>query len=256
MDAEDERGEARAPQQWGASRDTAGDEKPASHEIEDDGVHRVNEHVAQVVAPRIHSTERVVEPERHPGERDVVPHQGLRPHPPELGPAQSPETLIAEEVDIVIPVEELAVERGQEADEHSGEDEHRDNALQEPHTTDTALATATESRNGHPSPPRQVQHNADGHHAESTEAHQNQGGLPAIGCVGQPPPHRSPTKHRTKEPVGLDKGIRRCSGSDDEQMDGAQPALRPSHGDWSEAPPPRAPDASWPDSGTMSPKRS
>ena len=171
MDAEDERGEARAPQQWGAARETAGDEKPASHEIEDNGVHRVNEHVAQVVAPRIHSTERVVEAERHPGERDVVPHQGLRPHPPELGPAQPPETLIAEEVDVVIPVEELAVERGQEADEHSGEDDHRENALQEPHTADTALATAAESRNGHLSPPRQVQHNANGHHAESTEAH-------------------------------------------------------------------------------------
>jgi hypothetical protein len=51
MDAEDERGEARAPQQWEAARETAGDEKPASHEIEDDGVHRVNEHVCPGGSP-------------------------------------------------------------------------------------------------------------------------------------------------------------------------------------------------------------
>jgi hypothetical protein len=82
---------------------TAGDEKPASHEIEDDGVHRVNEHVAQVVAPWVHSTEGVVEAERHPGERDVVPHQGPRPHPTELRPAQPTKTVIVEEVDVVNP---------------------------------------------------------------------------------------------------------------------------------------------------------
>src|SRR5882724_10031406 len=95
----------------------------------------MDQHVAQVVPPRVHSTERIVEAQRHPGERDVVAHQRRGPHPAELGPTKPPEVPVREEVDVVVPVEELSRERGQEGDEGDDEEQAGESALQNLHAT-------------------------------------------------------------------------------------------------------------------------
>src|SRR5262245_25416148 len=62
MGAEDKRGERGAPRQWGgAVREPGGDQQAARDEVKDDRVHRVIEHVAQVVTPWVHTAQRVVE---------------------------------------------------------------------------------------------------------------------------------------------------------------------------------------------------
>ena len=62
-----------------------------------------------MVSGRIHPPDRVVHPEGHPGEGDVVPHQERREHPPELGRAEAAVIRIVEKILIVVPVDESSV---------------------------------------------------------------------------------------------------------------------------------------------------
>src|SRR5262249_1022535 len=127
MDGEEERGEGGAElhrQGRGALAERRREKPPADQEYED-GRPCVQERVAQEVAARPHPADHVVEAEAEPRQRDVVAHEGCREHPAELRAAEAAESLVAEEVLLVVPVEELSVEgrekcaRGDDEDEGS-----------------------------------------------------------------------------------------------------------------------------------------
>ena len=68
-----------------------------------------------MVSGRIHPPDRVVHPEGHPGEGDVVPHQERREHPPELVGPEPTVVRIAQEQRTVVPVDEPIGESGKVA---------------------------------------------------------------------------------------------------------------------------------------------
>ena len=103
--------------------------EPARDGVHQHRVRRVEEKARQVIAERVHPPQRVVEAQRHPRQRDVVPHVERRPHPVELGRPQAAEVRVVEEVLVVVEAHEPVVERGQECDERHGRDREWDDPL-------------------------------------------------------------------------------------------------------------------------------
>jgi hypothetical protein len=143
MDREDQGGQRRAerdrpaPQVLDSSLFAAGGdgrvrgrkrrrEQPPGHEEEHARPHGVHEHVDQVIPERVHPAERVVESQRQPGQRDPVPQEGRREHPPKVGPAQAAKVRVVGEVHVVVPVHEARLERGEERDEGGGDEEEKE----------------------------------------------------------------------------------------------------------------------------------
>ena len=109
-----------------SGRDRGGHQQSAGDEEEERGVRRVEKEIAQMIAPRVHPPERVVEPERQPRDRDVVPHPRRGEHPPQLAQAEAAVARVPQEVPVVVPVQECSVEGGQERDERQDADEKRE----------------------------------------------------------------------------------------------------------------------------------
>ena len=99
-------------------------EEPRRDETEEPRVEGVQNHVRQVVADGVHAPRRVVERERQPRRRNVVPHVEGGGHPAEPVPAESPVVRIREQVRAVVP-DEAVVERGQEDQEADARDHDR-----------------------------------------------------------------------------------------------------------------------------------
>jgi hypothetical protein len=125
---------SRLTRRTGGRRDSRDVEQPARDEEQQPRVEGVDQHIAQVIAPWGHATEGVVEPEGEPRERDVVAHPGGGDHPPKLGRAEAAIARVPQEVPVVVPVEECAVQGGQERQEGEHGDEERQRAQQKaPH---------------------------------------------------------------------------------------------------------------------------
>jgi hypothetical protein len=112
--------------------------RPSQHEQEQlerqHRVRRVQQHVHEVIAARLHAEQRMVDRVRHPRERLVIAHahgpERLEEHPVEMRPGKPPVGGVLEEVRLVVPVEEAAIQGGQEAEEgHRRDDQHRDRDL-------------------------------------------------------------------------------------------------------------------------------
>src|SRR5262249_56248243 len=80
--------------------------------------------------------------ERQPRERDPVPHQRRRGHPPEVGQPEPAEVVVAEEVDVVVPVHEARAKGGEEGDEGDRRDEEEEEGT-DPRRYDALLVPPT-----------------------------------------------------------------------------------------------------------------
>src|SRR4029077_6174150 len=78
--------------------------------------------VDEVVSPRVHAAQDVVEAQGQPGHGDVVAHEGGPEHPADLGPAEAAIVLVLDEVALVVPVQELAREARGEGEDGDGDD--------------------------------------------------------------------------------------------------------------------------------------
>ena len=67
-----------------------------------------------MVAEGPHAPQGVVESERQPGHGDPVPHENRGEHPPQLIQSEATVAAILDEVDLVVPVDELVPQRGRE----------------------------------------------------------------------------------------------------------------------------------------------
>src|SRR6266852_4344195 len=112
MHGEEEGGHA------GAGRDGGGApgrmrrlEESAPDEVEARGAGGVEEQVEQVVADRLESAQDVVEAEAHPGQWNPVAQHGAGPHPLELREAETVDTRVLDDRVIVVPVDEICLER-------------------------------------------------------------------------------------------------------------------------------------------------
>ena len=76
---------------WTTKRSAA---NAAPHEIEEHRVGGVERQVAQVIAPRIHAAQGVVQSEREPRQRDPVPLVRRGEHPAQVAPAESAEMVV------------------------------------------------------------------------------------------------------------------------------------------------------------------
>jgi hypothetical protein len=104
-------------------------EQPEREDVDGDGRRRVEDEARQVVAGRGHAPEQVVDAPGHPRHRLVEPGEGRRPHPAELGRAESPVVQVRLELVDVVPGQEAVVEGGQERDEgRDGDDRGREGA--------------------------------------------------------------------------------------------------------------------------------
>jgi hypothetical protein len=84
----------------------AGDERGEEHRARS-----MDQEVREVVPARIHSPQRVIEPERHPRQGHPVPEVERGPHPPELREPEPTVVGIQYEVRLVIPGDESGIER-------------------------------------------------------------------------------------------------------------------------------------------------
>jgi hypothetical protein len=106
-------------------------QKSSGDEVEADGIGRVEQEIAEVVAPGIHAAQGVVDSQGEPGQGNPVAEEGGREHVAKLRPAESPIALVHQEVRDVVPVEELTLKRrekgqaGRERDAHGPEEPGR-----------------------------------------------------------------------------------------------------------------------------------
>ena len=107
-----------------SGRERGDRQESARDEEKERGVRPVEKEIAQVITPRLHATERMVEPEGQPRERDVVPHPRRGEHPLQLAQAEAAVSRVPQEVPVVVPVQESSVEGGQEGDERKDADEN------------------------------------------------------------------------------------------------------------------------------------
>ena len=124
VDGEDEAREGGRPQMGprGEIVSCGGGEEAAGQIEEQHGVHRVDQDVDEVVSPRVHAAQDIVQAQGQPGHRDVVTHEGGPEHPADLGPAETAIVLVLDEVALVVPVEELAREARREGEDRDGDD--------------------------------------------------------------------------------------------------------------------------------------
>ena len=123
MDGEEERARYRGP---GARRGRALErarEQRAHEVVAEHGVRRVQQEARQVVTGRVEAPEGVVEPERHPAERLVVPAEDGREHPAQVGPREPAVARVVREVEVVVPEDEVIRQHRDEADDHHGDHE-------------------------------------------------------------------------------------------------------------------------------------
>ena len=103
--------------------DRGGEQSPG-HEVEEAHIDAMEQHVQEVIAPRVHSPEEVVQAEGEPGERDVVPEEHAREGPADRRDADAAIAGVLAEVHVVVPVEERSGQGGQET--RGGQGAHGD----------------------------------------------------------------------------------------------------------------------------------
>ena len=91
-------------------------------EVKEGGVGGVQQQIRQVVADGVHPPDRIVHPQRHPGERVIVAREEARPHPAELRSPEAAIVRVIEEIEVVVPIDEVSAKRRREG----GEGEERD----------------------------------------------------------------------------------------------------------------------------------
>ncbi len=114
VDREDEGGGKRPEPEGTLSRARRGAQQAQPHEVEDHRGGGVEQDVRQVIAEGVHPPESMVEAEGEPGDRDPVARERRREHPAQVAPPEPPELGIVDEVQGVVPVQELMPEDGPE----------------------------------------------------------------------------------------------------------------------------------------------
>src|SRR2546427_5220378 len=84
-----------------------------------------------MIPERIHAPQQVVQAEGHPRERNVVAPV-RRPHPAEVAPGEPPIVRVVEEILVIVPVDELVLERRQERGEGDESNERGDKPVDPP----------------------------------------------------------------------------------------------------------------------------
>ena len=97
-------------------------EQTLCEQIHEHRVQRVEQHVREVIAGGPHAPQRVVQPERHPGQRHVVPEVKRAPHPAQLRQAESAVMRILYKVFLIVPADEPIPDRRRKGDQRR----HRD----------------------------------------------------------------------------------------------------------------------------------
>ena len=110
MKREEQGGRGRSESQRARVWVDGGAQEAARDEIEQDCIGSVEDHGRGMVPGRAHAPHDVVQPETQPRHRDVVSAQGVAEHPAKLLPAEPPELGVGNQVDLVVPVDELVPE--------------------------------------------------------------------------------------------------------------------------------------------------
>src|ERR1051326_3051319 len=81
-------------------------QQPQREEVKQNRIRRVQDKIGEMVAERVHAPYNVIEPQRHPGERLVMPHKERREHPAEISPAEAAEIGVFEVEGIVVVIDD------------------------------------------------------------------------------------------------------------------------------------------------------
>ena len=85
----------------------------------------MHEHVDEVIPEGVHPAERVVESQGEPRQRDPVPHEGRREHPPEVAQPSPRKSVLLVKFASSSQFTKPAFERWEERDKSGGDDEKK-----------------------------------------------------------------------------------------------------------------------------------
>ena len=99
------------------------------HEVEEDGIERVEGEAGGVIAEGVHAPERVAETGGQPAQGLVVAHVEVVNIQRRFRQVQAAEMGIVEEVGVVVPRDEIGAQRGPERGQDGQWDQHQEQAL-------------------------------------------------------------------------------------------------------------------------------